>query len=196
MSSYPPANGGPGRPDTPQNIATAIADISERATILVREEIELAKTEVAEKGAKLARGAIVGAVAGVFLITALMFTLVGLAWLLYWALPVETFAYFWGFFVMAVILVLLGIIAGVIAAKVVKRSAPPVPTMAIDEARKIRDVVSAPHYDGSAAAPAVPAAPAAPVAPVAPVASAPPPPSSASTAEVAAVAADEGGQTG
>ncbi len=189
MSAYPPANGGPGPGEMPQNIATAIADISERATILVRDEIELAKAEVAEKGAKLARGAIVGAVAGIFLVTALMFTLVGLAWLLYWALPVETFAYFWGFFVMAVILVLLGIIAGVIAARVVKRSAPPVPTMAIDEARKIRDVVAGPH-DGDIAA-------AAPVAPAAAVVSEPPPPppSSATTAEVAAVAAGEGGET-
>jgi len=194
MSSYPPANGGPGRPDTPQNIATAVADISERATVLVREEIELAKAEVAEKAAKLARGAIVGAAAGVFLITALMLTLVGLAWLLYWALPVETFAYFWGFFAMAVILVLLGIIAGVIAARVVKRSAPPVPTMAIDEARKIRDAVSAPHEDGSAAAPAAPIVPAASAPPPPPPP--PPAPSSSTTAEVSAVAADEGGQTG
>jgi hypothetical protein len=44
---------------------------------------------------------------------------------------------------MAVILVVLGVVAGLIAAKVVKRSAPPVPSMAIEEARKIREAVSA-----------------------------------------------------
>ena len=35
--------------EQPQNIATAIAEVSERATLLVREEIELAKAEVTEK---------------------------------------------------------------------------------------------------------------------------------------------------
>ena len=34
----------PGEP--PQNIAAAVADVSERATALVREEIELAKAEL------------------------------------------------------------------------------------------------------------------------------------------------------
>ena len=43
-----------GRPDPPQNIATAIAEISERASLLVHEEIELAKAEVTEKVTKLA----------------------------------------------------------------------------------------------------------------------------------------------
>jgi uncharacterized membrane protein YqjE len=155
MSAYPPPTGDG---QHPQNVATAIAEVSERATLLVREEIELAKAEVAEKAGKLVRGAIVGAAAGVFLVMALMFVLIGCAWLLYWVLPVGTFAYFWGFFAMAAILVLLGALAGVIAAKAVKRSAPPMPSMAIEEARKIREAVSSPAVgaeDGSAAAPAV-----------------------------------------
>jgi uncharacterized membrane protein YqjE len=127
----------------PQNIATAITDVSERFTVLIREEIELAKAEVAEKTTKLAKGAIVAAAAGIFLVTALFFVLIGLAFLLYYVLPVNAFAYFWGFFAMALILVVLGAIAGLIAAKVVKRGAPPTPQMAIEEARKIRESVSA-----------------------------------------------------
>ncbi len=150
MSAYPPPSGDGSRGEPPQNIATAIAEVSERATLLVREEIELAKTEVSEKATKLIRGAIVGAAAGVFLVMALIFVLIGIAWLLYWALPVETFAYFWGFFAMAAILVLLGALAGVIAAKVVKRSAPPMPSMAIEEARKIREAVSTPGASAAA----------------------------------------------
>jgi uncharacterized membrane protein YqjE len=127
----------------PQNIATAITEVSERATLLVREEIELAKAEIAEKTTKLVRGAIVGAAAGVFFLMALIFVLVGCAWLLYYYLPGNEFTYFWGFFAMAVILVVLGVLAGLIAAKAVKRGAPPVPSMAIEEARKIREAVSA-----------------------------------------------------
>ena len=44
---------------------------------------------------------------------------------------------------MAVILVVLGVLAGLIAAKAVKKGSPPVPSMAIDEARKIRESVGA-----------------------------------------------------
>jgi uncharacterized membrane protein YqjE len=137
----------PGEP--PQNIGTAIADISERATLLVHEEIELAKAEVTEKVTKLARGAVIGVAAGVFLVMALIFVLVGCAWLLYYYLPGNQFTYFWGFFAMAVILVLLGALAGLIASRAVKKAAPPVPNLAIEEARKIRETVSA-HPDGGA----------------------------------------------
>jgi uncharacterized membrane protein YqjE len=127
----------------PQNIATAITDVSERFAVLVHEEIELAKAEVGEKTAKLARGAIVGVAAGVFLVTALFFALIGFALLIYYALPVGAFAYFWGFFAMAAILVFLGVLAGLIAARVVKRGSPPTPQMAIEEARKIRESIGA-----------------------------------------------------
>jgi hypothetical protein len=129
--------------EPPQNIATAIADVSERATVLVREEIELARAEVTEKVTKLARGAVVGVVAGVFFLFALIFVLIGCAWLLYFYLPVGDWAYFWGFFAMAAILIFLGVAAGLVAARVVKRGSPPVPTMAIEEAQKIKDTVTA-----------------------------------------------------
>ncbi len=125
-----------------QSIATAIAEVSERATLLVREEIELAKAEMSEKATKLVKGAIVGVAAGVFFMTALVFALVGCAWLLYYYLPIGSeFTYFWGFFAMAVILVVLGVLAGLIAARAVKKGSPPVPNMAIEEARRIRESV-------------------------------------------------------
>jgi uncharacterized membrane protein YqjE len=164
----------------PQNIAAAITEVSERATLLVREEIELAKAEVSEKATKLAKGAVVAVAAGVFFLMAVIFALVGCAWLLYYYLPGNAFTYFWGFFAMAVILVVLGALAGVIAARVVKRSAPPVPTMAIEEARKIKEAVSAPPPPGVGAPVAAASAPP-PAAPVAP-APAPPPPAAPSAA--------------
>ena len=138
--SQPPPLGEEARA-APQNIASAIAEVSERATLLVREEIELAKAEVSEKATKLVKGAVVGIAAGVFFLTALIFVLVGCAWLLYYYLPGGDFTYFWGFFAMAAILVVLGVLAGLIAGRAVKRSAPPVPSMAIEEARKIREAV-------------------------------------------------------
>ena len=134
---------GMGEDEEAQSLAKAIADVSERASVLVREEIELAKAEVTEKAVKLAKGAVVGAAAGIFFVMALIFALVGFAWLLYYYLPGNDFTYFWGFFAMAAILVVLGVLAGLIAAKAVKKSSPPVPNMAIEEARKIREAVSA-----------------------------------------------------
>jgi hypothetical protein len=147
-SSPPPGE----RSDAPKNIAAAITEVSERAQLLVREEIELAKTEVTQKATKLVKGAVVGIAAGIFLLTALFFVLIGCAWLLYYELPIgNAYTVFWGFFAMALILVVLGIIAGLIAAKVVKKGSPPVPSMAIEEAQKIRETVSAgadPHTTG------------------------------------------------
>lgn len=139
-ASAPPPTGE--RRDIPQNIATAISDVSERATLLVREEIELAKAEVAEKATRLAKGAAVGVAAGLFFVLAILFALVGFAWLLYYYLPGNAFTYFWGFFAMAAILLVLGALAGWIAARAVRKWSPPVPDMAIEEARLIRDTVS------------------------------------------------------
>jgi Putative Actinobacterial Holin-X, holin superfamily III len=141
VSAVPPPSGE--RPDSPKSIAAAISEVSERATLLMREEIELAKTEVTEKVGKLAKGAVVAVAAGIFLVTALFFVLIGFALLLYYYLPGNDYTFFWGFFAMAAILVVLGLIAGLIAAKVVKKSSPPVPSMAIEEAQKIRETVSA-----------------------------------------------------
>jgi hypothetical protein len=155
--------GGPAGNSRQQGIAAAITEVSERASLLIREEIELAKTEIAEKATRLAKGAVVAIVAGVFFFTALFFVLIGCAWLLYYELPIGgDFTYFWGFFAMAVILVALGAIAGLLAARAVKSGSPPAPTMAIEEARKIRETVSS----SSAAAGAGAEAPAAPVVPV------------------------------
>ena len=134
---------------TPQNIAATITEVSERASLLVREEIELAKAEVTQKATRFARGAVVGVAAGIFLITALFFVLVGCAWLLYYYLPGNDFTFFWGFFAMAAILVVFGVIAGVVASRLVKRALPPAPEMAIEEGRKIRDAVSTPPPYGA-----------------------------------------------
>jgi Putative Actinobacterial Holin-X, holin superfamily III len=126
----------------PQNIATAIAEVSERMTLLIREEIELAKAEVTEKVTKLVKGAIVAIAAGIFVVTAMLFVLHGLSWLAWWEIPGSGSKYWLGYFVVAGGLLLLGVLAGFIAARALRSGAPPTPAMAIDEARKIKDTVS------------------------------------------------------
>lgn len=126
-------------PESPtQNVAQAVQDISERVSLLVREEIELAKAEVTEKVTKLLKGIVVGAAAGIFVVVGLLFLLHGFAWLAYFLLPVNNGSIFWGFFIVAGLLFLMGGLAGYLATKLFKDSGSPVPAMAIDEAGKIR----------------------------------------------------------
>lgn len=123
---------------TTQNVAQAVTEISERVSLLVHEEIELAKAEVEDKVKTLLKGIAVGAAAGVFVVIGLGLFLQGLAWLAWFALPVGNSAFFWGFFLVAGLLFLLGGISGYLAAKFLKESSPPTPDMAIDEAGKIK----------------------------------------------------------
>ncbi len=127
--------------DDQQTIAQAITDISERATLLVREEIELAKAEVTQKVTKLVKGAIVGIVAGVFFLVGLLFLLDSAAWGAYKI--VGGTDYWAGFLIVAGALFVLGVLAGILAYRAVRSGAPPVPSMAIDEAKKIRETVTA-----------------------------------------------------
>ena len=127
-----------------QNIAEAIQEVSERASLLVREEIELARVEVTEKLTKLVKGAIVGIAAGIFAVFGLVYLLHGFAWLAWYELFPDN-QFFWGFFVVAAVLFLVGALAGYIAARAFKSGAPPVPEMAIDEAKRIRETVQSSH---------------------------------------------------
>jgi uncharacterized membrane protein YqjE len=129
---------------TTQNIAQAIQEVSERASLLVREEIELAKAEMTEKVTKLIKGAIVGIAAGIFVVFALIYLLHGFAWLTWYELFPDQ-QYFWGFFIVAAVLLLLGALAGYIAARAMKSGAPPTPAMAIDEAKRIKETVQSKH---------------------------------------------------
>jgi hypothetical protein len=124
-----------------QRLAAALADVSERIALLVREEIELAKAEVTQKASRLAKGIAIGLAAGVFVLAALAMALHGFAWLLWYVLPAGNATYFWGFFLLSFILLLLAALAGFLAYKAVRGGVAPTPTMAIEEAKLIRDTV-------------------------------------------------------
>jgi uncharacterized membrane protein YqjE len=121
-------------------IAQALQDVSEKAQLLVREEIELAKTEIQGKVKNLARGAVVGIAGGLFAVIGMLFLLIGFAWLIWYEIfPGDTF--FWGFFVMAAILFLLGGLAAMLALRAFKKGSPPKPEMAMQEAQRIKATV-------------------------------------------------------
>jgi len=126
--------------EVPANIAAALTEISEHAAQLVRDEIDLAKAEIGGKLRKLLTGTVVGLAAGGFIALAGLFILIGLAWLFSYELfPAGQF--FWGFFIVAGLLLAMAVLAGLLAFRAVRGGTPPAPTMALDEARKIRDAV-------------------------------------------------------
>jgi uncharacterized small protein (DUF1192 family) len=116
-----------------ENIATAVNEVSDRMTLLVREEIELAKAEVTEKVTTLARGAAAVAAGAVFGVFAVVFMLLTLAWGLNSLLG----SIWLGFLIVLIVLLLMTAGAFLFARKKLKVGAP-VPQMAIDEAKKIR----------------------------------------------------------
>lgn len=142
-------------PPSQATIAQAIQEVSERAQLLVREEIELAKTEITLKVTKLIKGAVVGIAAGVFAVFGLLFLLHGFSWLAYDVIPFSEGDFFWGFFVIAAILFLFGGLAGFLAARALKAGSDPTPHMAIEEAKLIRETVTThdPLHPHGAAAP-------------------------------------------
>jgi uncharacterized membrane protein YqjE len=124
------------------DLAQAIQEISEKASLLVREEVALAKAEMTEKVSKLVKGAVVGIVAGIFAVAGLIYLLHALAWLLYKLISADGESVWIGYIIVAVALFVLGAIAGLLAARFLKRGSPPVPAMAIEEGKLIKETVS------------------------------------------------------
>ncbi len=127
---------GPNRAD--KSLGEIVSEVSEKASLLVREEIELAKAEVLSKVKSLGRGAGIGAAAGVFLIFALVMLLHTIAWLLVDAFDMPIWA---GFAMVTLLLLLLALFAGLVAARLLSRGAPPTPDLAIEQARLTRETL-------------------------------------------------------
>jgi uncharacterized membrane protein YqjE len=130
-----------GGPERDPSIADAVQEISERAVSLIQEEIELAKAEISEKFSKLLKGTVIVAVASVFIFWAIAIILFGFAYLVHFEGSWPADQFFWGFFIVGAILLIIAAIAGFVAYRFFKAGSPPVPTMAIDEAQRIRETV-------------------------------------------------------
>ena len=123
-------------------LADAINDVTDKARLLVKEEIELAKLEVTEKVTGLAKGAAVGAAAGVFVLAGLIYFLHFIALLIADVLGVNPWV---GYLILSGFLFLFGGIAGFMAARFFTKGSPPTPQMAIEEAQLIKATLTDPH---------------------------------------------------
>lgn len=123
-----------------KSLGDIVVEVSEKASLLVREEIELAKSEVTGKIKTLGRGAAVGAAAGVFLVFALVMFLFFLAFIINDA--IDTTIVWPGFLAVTLILVVLGAIAGLLAKRWLSTGAP-TPDLAIEQAKLTRETLEA-----------------------------------------------------
>ena len=130
-------DGIPPHDDAEKSLGEIVADVSEKASQLVREEIELAKAEVTDKLTKLGRGAVIAAAAGVFAVFGITMFFHGVAWFLDDVFNWEDNIWA-GFAVVTLWLFIMAALAGLVAMRLFKKGSPPTPEMAIEEAKRTR----------------------------------------------------------
>jgi len=130
-------------PEQPSSeLARAIQDVTERAQLLVREEVALAKAEMTEKVTKLIKGAVFGIIAAVFALLALIYLLHALSWGI-WDILDDGDNFWLGFLITGVLILIIGLIAGLLAMRLIKKGTPPAPQMAIEEGKLIKATLTA-----------------------------------------------------
>jgi uncharacterized membrane protein YqjE len=134
------ANGVEPRPpgSADKSLGEIVGDISAKTQLLIKEEIELAKTEIAVKAKKLGVGA---GMAGAALVTLLYFSIflfIGIAYLLNDLFNWETSSVWAGFLIVALAFLIITILLVFIGLRLIKRGSPPTPDMAIEEAKATR----------------------------------------------------------
>ena len=126
-------------PDSAEKgLGEIVTEVTSKAQLLVREEIELAKAEVTAKVSKLAKGAGFFAGAGILAVFGLIwlfhFLALGLAdWL---SLKVWV-----GYLIVTVFMFVIAGVLGFLGLRSVKKGSPPTPELAIAEAKKTRAVL-------------------------------------------------------
>src|SRR5215204_2820910 len=131
------ASGLPPDDNAGKSLGEIVAEVSEKASQLVREEIELAKAEVKDKISKLTKGAVVGVAAGVFVVFGVSTFFHGLAWFFNDVFNWEDNNWA-GFAVVTALLLILAVLAALLALRLFKKGSPPTPQLAIEEARRTR----------------------------------------------------------
>jgi hypothetical protein len=126
-------------------LGKAIQEVSEKAALLVHEEIELAKAEMSVKLKSLARGAAIGGAAGVFILAGLIYFLHFVALALADLLGTNPWV---GYLIVSGTLFILAGLGGFVAARLFKKGSPPTPQLAIEEAQLIKQTIQ--HAEGSA----------------------------------------------
>ena len=116
-----------------KELGEIVGNVSKQASLLVSEEIALAKAEVSEKVSKLGKGVAGFALAGFFALMMLIFLLHMLSWGFADWFGFKTWV---GYGMTTGLLLLLTGLSALIGLRLVKKGSPPSPQMAIEEAKK------------------------------------------------------------
>ena len=123
-----------------KSLGDVVSEVSEKASLLVREEIELAKAEVSQKVTKLGKGAGALAAAGVLAVFALIYLFHALAWFFVDAFDWQSTV--WpGYLLTFVVIVAIGAVAAFLGIRWLKGGSPPTPELAIEEAKRTREML-------------------------------------------------------
>ncbi len=131
-------NGTPPPGSADKKLGEIVNDVSTQASLLVKEEIELAKAEISAKVKRLGIGAGLVATAGVFMLFFLVyfFQFLALGFADWFGLKDWV-----GFAMVCILLLVFAGVLALIAKRMFDKGSPPMPTMAIDEAKKTRAAI-------------------------------------------------------
>jgi hypothetical protein len=126
-------------PDTAEkSLGEIVNEVTQKASLLVREEIELAKAEVTTKATRIGKGVAAFGAAAFVALLGLIFLFETLSWGWVNWFGFEAWA---GFGITTILLFALAGLAAFLGARFVKRGSPPMPEMAIEEAKKTRETL-------------------------------------------------------
>ena len=128
-------NGVPPAGPSDKQLGQIVSEVTQKAQLLVREEIELAKAEIQLKTSRIVKGIVFFSVAAFFGLMMLVFLLHSLSWGFVDWFDFNTWV---GYAATTVLLLLITIIAALIGLRMMKKGAPPTPDLAIEEAQKTR----------------------------------------------------------
>ena len=118
-----------------KQLGQIVSEVTQKAQLLVREEIELAKAEIQLKTSRIVKAIIFFSAAGFFALMMLVFLLHMLSLGFADWFDLKTWV---GYAATSILLLLITIVAALVGVRLMKKGAPPTPDLAIEEAQKTR----------------------------------------------------------
>jgi hypothetical protein len=120
-----------------KQLGEIVSDVTSKTTLLVQEEIALAKAEVSVKVSRIVKGIVCFALAGFLALLMLIFVFHTLSYGFADWLGVKTWV---GYGITTVLLLVLTGLSALIGLRMFKKGTPPTPQLAIEEAQKTKKV--------------------------------------------------------
>jgi uncharacterized membrane protein YqjE len=125
-------NGSKPAANADKQLGEIVSEVTQKASLLIREEVELAKAEIQVKTSRIVKGTLAFSAAGFFALLMLIFLLETLSWGFADWFSLKTWV---GFGMTTALLLIITIVAALIGRRLFKKGAPPTPDYAIEEAQ-------------------------------------------------------------